>query len=367
MQRVELLESLLEVSTNEEYTRQLKNELSQYFNIMTGFIVESANSLSPQTLASDKMFQLSVKCLINFCANKDLARLLFDCSKQQRGEKLLACLTSFYFSNAGKGVRLLAVSLLVNLTTLAEWASAFCDASYTEVIYRKIAAKRRPPCIELKLILNLTSVQRMRQIVCDERIHLSSLVLLLPELQDSASRLAIAGILKNCCFEEEYHGRLCYHSDDMLVSALVVLCDVVDVIKDEDLCKLPPPIREAYGSKSAKRDSDVLVKTTICEALLQLCSTKTGRQYLRSLGVYFILREMHRYECAVEKSLIGGESGKELRAQKNLVFAVEQVVDQLICEESERPKDYSSLRDVPIDKETEEKLEKVRDAYFNST
>lgn len=56
----------------------------------------------------------------------------------------------------------------------------------------------------------------------------------------------------------------------MLVSALVVLCDVNDAMKDEDLRKLPPPIREAYDSKSAKRDSDVLVKTTICEALLQV-------------------------------------------------------------------------------------------------
>lgn len=97
------------------------------------------------------MFQLSVKCLINFCANEDLARLLFDCSKQQRKEKLLACLISFYFSDADIEARLLSASLLVNLTTLAEWASVFCDAPYTVVICRKVAAKRRPPCIELKV------------------------------------------------------------------------------------------------------------------------------------------------------------------------------------------------------------------------
>lgn len=69
----------------------------------------------------------------------------------------------------------------------------------------------------------------------------------------------------------------------------------------------------------------------------------------------------------MEKSLTGGEREKELQAQKNLVFVVEQVVDQLICEENERPRDYSSLRDVPIDKETEEKLEEFKVAYFNST
>nr|CDS23103.1 FAM203 family protein GA19338 [Echinococcus granulosus] len=367
MERTELLESLLEVSTNEYYAHQLKDELGRYFNVMTGVVVESANLLSPQNLASDRMFQLSVKCLINFCANKDLARLLFDCSKQERREKLLASLTSFYFSGAGEEARLLTFSLLVNLTTLVEWAGIFCDASYTEVICRKIATKRRPPCIELKLLLNLTSVRRMRQSMCNDRIHLSSLVSLLPKLQDTASRLTIAGILKNCCFEEECHGRLCYLSDDMLVTALLVLCDVSDAIEDEDRCTLPPPIREAYDSKTAKRESDALVKTTICEALLQLCSTKTGRQYLRSLGVYFILREMHRHECAVEQNLVGIEGGNELQTQKNLVFVVDQVVDQLICEESERPKDYSSLRDVPIDKETEEKLNKAKVAYINST
>ncbi|EUB56301.1 hypothetical protein EGR_08846 [Echinococcus granulosus] len=215
MERTELLESLLEVSTNEYYAHQLKDELGRYFNVMTGVVVESANLLSPQNL--------------------------------------------------------------------------------------------------------------------------------------------------------ECHGRLCYLSDDMLVTALLVLCDVSDAIEDEDRCTLPPPIREAYDSKTAKRESDALVKTTICEALLQLCSTKTGRQYLRSLGVYFILREMHRHECAVEQNLVGIEGGNELQTQKNLVFVVDQVVDQLICEESERPKDYSSLRDVPIDKETEEKLNKAKVAYINST
>ncbi|VDM16070.1 unnamed protein product [Hydatigera taeniaeformis] len=288
MQRAELLESLLEVSTNEECTCQLKNELGQYFNLMVGVILESANLLPPQALGTSTFNQ----CI-------------------------------FSLGQTVSPIR--------------------------------------------QLLLNLTSVRSMRQRICDGQIHLSLLVSLLPELQDTASRLTIAGILKNCCFEEEYHGRLCYHSDDMIVSALIVLCDANDVIKDEDLCKLPPPIREVYHSRSAKRESDVLVKTTICEALLQLCATKTGRQYLRSLGLYFILREMHRFECDEENILKTTKQGKELLTQKNLVFVVEHVVDQLICEENERPKDYSSLRDVPIDKETEEKLDKAKSAYFNST
>lgn len=74
---------------------------------------------------------------------------------------------------------------------------------------------------------------------------------------------------------------------------------------------------------------------------------------------------MHRQECYREREL--DESGRrtELRAQKVLVYTIEQVVDQLICEEFERPPGFKSLRDVPLDAQTQEKLEKAKMDFIN--
>lgn len=42
----------------------------------------------------------------------------------------------------------------------------------------------------------------MRQYICEERTALSSLLALLSEFPDAESRMAVAGIFKNCSFEE---------------------------------------------------------------------------------------------------------------------------------------------------------------------
>ncbi len=95
-----------------------------------------------------------------------------------------------------------------------------------------------------------------------------------------------------------------------------------------------------------------------------MCSTKTGRSHLRSLGAYFVLRELHRYECAQEETISSTSNKEGLADQKKLVFTIEPVVDQLICEENERPSDYKSLRDVNIDEKTQKQLDEARESYL---
>ncbi|VDO09113.1 unnamed protein product [Rodentolepis nana] len=364
MERVEVLRSLLQLSCEDKYITQLDGELTTYFDLLTGVIVESNDSMSPYSLASDEMFILTLKCLVNFCARTDLAKRLFECSKAKRRVDLLTCLVSFAFSDVKEDSRNLGTSLLVNLTTISEWVDIFCNEPFANIICGKFINKRSPSCLELKLILNLTSSARMRRYICEERSALSTLLRLLSEISDAESRMAIAGIFRNCSFEEEYHGRICFLSNDILSEVLVRLCDQSDDISEGDRSKLPDRVREVYELKIAKREEDVGVKIALCESLLQLCATKDGRSHLRSLGVYFILREMHRQECLREEELDKSGRKTELRAQKGLVYTIEQVVDQLICEENERP-GFKSLRDVPLDAQTEEKLEKVKTDFVN--
>ena len=50
MSRVELLESLLQISTDEKSIQDLEDELNQYFLLLTGLIIESTDSITPYTL-----------------------------------------------------------------------------------------------------------------------------------------------------------------------------------------------------------------------------------------------------------------------------------------------------------------------------
>uniref|UniRef100_A0A5K3FS86 Protein HGH1 homolog n=1 Tax=Mesocestoides corti TaxID=53468 RepID=A0A5K3FS86_MESCO len=364
MEQAGLLEALLQVSTDEASTREITEELSHYFDILTGVIVESAQSMSSSALSSDRMFQLSIKCLINFCANEVLALQLFNSCDEQRREKFLGALISLTLSDAEGDIKTLTSSLLVNLTVVSEWAAALCDKSYVTSIYKKVATKRKPSRTELQFILNLTAISKMRQCICDELDCLSLLVCLLRELNDASSRLSIAGIVKNCCFEERYHGKICSDEEDILCNLLVVLCGPEDNIDADDLLNLPPLIREAYHSQTVKRESDTSVKFTICEALMQLCSTEVGRSHLRRLRAYFILRELHRHECAVEGRIADAQK-EQKRVQRILIFTIEQIVDQLLCEEADRPRGLRSLRDVSVDAEVQNRLEKAKDDYLN--
>lgn len=50
MERTELLEALLQVSSDPESTKAISNELNQYFDLLTGVVVESVKSLPPVRL-----------------------------------------------------------------------------------------------------------------------------------------------------------------------------------------------------------------------------------------------------------------------------------------------------------------------------
>lgn len=52
MERTELLEALLQISSDEKSTEAINDELSHYFDILTGVIVESVRSLSPTRLGN---------------------------------------------------------------------------------------------------------------------------------------------------------------------------------------------------------------------------------------------------------------------------------------------------------------------------
>lgn len=68
----------------------------------------------------------------------------------------------------------------------------------------------------------------------------------------------------------DYHGRICFLSNDILSEVLVHLCDQSDDISEDDRSKLPDRVRKIYELKIAKREEDIGVKIALCESLLQV-------------------------------------------------------------------------------------------------
>ena len=53
--------------------------------------------------------------------------------------------------------------------------------------------------------------------------------------------------------------------------------------------------------------------------VFQLCSTKTGREYLRSKGAYYVLREYHKWETDEEADrLVSGVIGVMIRLESEM-------------------------------------------------
>ncbi|KAL7054384.1 hypothetical protein AAHC03_026118 [Spirometra sp. Aus1] len=189
---------------------------------------------------------------------------------------------------------------------------------------------------------------------------------------DPSKRTSVIGIIKNCCFEDKFHPDLCSAADDLFGKLLLRLCGPEDKLSSEDIQSLSPVLRPIYGTEKAFREPDPIIKKTMCEALLQLCSTPVGRSHLRSLGTYFVLRELHNFECMREKRLLsevedGFGSSRALQTQRNLIFIIEQVVDQLICLENERPTEYrsTSLRNIPVDEKIQRNLEAAKGEFVS--
>lgn len=64
--------------------------------------------------------------------------------------------------------------------------------------------------------------------------------------------------------------------------------------RSQDIDKLPAALQLLPPTK--KRESDSVIRLTLVETLLLLCSTRWGRDFQRENGVYEIIRATHENE-----------------------------------------------------------------------
>ncbi|TGZ59506.1 hypothetical protein CRM22_009012 [Opisthorchis felineus] len=333
-------------------------------NQFDGFIQFLLNENRTSSPDQQEAFKLSLHCLTNLCWSCHRNELLRKAiGSDERCRTFVSLLKDMLFQNLHPALRPLVIALLCNLTRDEVWASQFFQDDHERLISAVLPAK---VIIDdtIPLLLNMTSNRELRRRLCANGTFQTQLLTRLASESNPERAVLLAGIVKNCCFEDEYHPQLLGPKSQLMEVILRPLCGPEDSIDSEDKQALPVSLQQLIGNPSTVRSESNELKSTICHALLQLCATTWGRTRLRSVGTYFILRELHKYEGS--KLSDGTLSDIEILSTKSLLYDIEQVVDQLICEERDRDRATTekSLRDIEVDAETAQKLERDRVDYI---
>ncbi|KAI0357988.1 DUF383-domain-containing protein [Trametes cingulata] len=135
-----------------------------------------------------------------------------------------------------------------------------------------------------------------------------SKLLAFTEHKDTIRRGGVASTIKNCAFHTPAHRALLAGEDEKVtVPPSTVAAPGIDILpyvllplagpeefdlEDQEL--LPPALQFLPPTK--KREPDPVIRLTHVETLLLLCTTRWGRDYLRTHGVYEVIRALHENE-----------------------------------------------------------------------
>ncbi|XP_045527118.1 protein HGH1 homolog [Pieris brassicae] len=160
----------------------------------------------------------------------------------------------------------------------------------------------------------------------------------------SIRRGGAIGIIRNISLDTSYHECLLSTDLDLLTYLLTPIIGNEEY-SDNEMDSLPIALQ--YLPTEKQRDPDIDIRKMVLETLNLLCATKIGREILRNNGVYYVLREYHKWEKDPKTRL-----------------ACENVVDILIQKEEEVGADDLSKVEVPA--KYDDKFQKMDEDYVNS-
>ncbi|CAO3607323.1 unnamed protein product [Cunninghamella echinulata] len=142
-------------------------------------------------------------------------------------------------------------------------------------------------------------------------------------------------VIKNCCFETREHEKL-LDADKLntLPFILLPLCGSEEYDLDE-FEQFPEEIQLLGEDK--KRETDLMLRTMLVEALILLTHSRYGREYLRQKQVYRVIQRLHAQETdedlkekcvTLVQMLIRDESAAEITELDNDEedMAIEEIV-----------------------------------------
>mmetsp|Transcript_32776 Transcript_32776/g.84653 ORF Transcript_32776/g.84653 Transcript_32776/m.84653 type:complete len:352 (-) Transcript_32776:540-1595(-) len=202
-----------------------------------------------------------------------------------------------------------ATMLLVNLSTTEEGAKAIAptdinspkSAKLSQAVqkYVEVPAGKRDDEDNLRylshVLSNITQVESGRKLLMNEDLRI--LPRLMPELfrKSEERRKGIAGAVKNCCFDADYHEQL-LNDVDFMSQLLLPLVASDFGIREEEVDKLLPLIKERWETAGSDVDISADVRLSLLESIALLTSGRLGRDKMREMGVYPILRELDLQE-----------------------------------------------------------------------
>lgn len=194
------------------------------------------------------------------------------------------------------------------------------------------------------IISNLSCCYLVRKWLTEENPHIP-LIKILPFCNYELSNIrrgAAIGTIRNLSFDADFHDFLISHDLELLTYLLTPIMGNEEYC-DEEMDTLPISLQ--YLPKEKQRDNDVDIRRMILETLNKLCLRRNGREFLRENGVYYILREYHKWE-------------KDPKVR----LSCENVIDILIQKEDEVGAEDFSTVDVPD--HLKEKFEKMDEDYI---
>lgn len=128
----------------------------------------------------------------------------------------------------------------------------------------------------------------------DGVVPISKLLVFTEKYDAKTRREGVASTIKNSLFDSEQHEALLNNEEiNLLPYILLPIASSKDSeIDEEDLFNLPDELQFLPSDKI--RDPMPEIICVHLESLLLLCTTKSGREFLRSKSVYPLVRELHK-------------------------------------------------------------------------
>lgn len=128
----------------------------------------------------------------------------------------------------------------------------------------------------------------------DGVVPLSKLLVFTEKYDSKIRREGVASTIKNSLFDSETHDRILNDQQiNLLPYILLPIASAKDSeIDEEDMFNLPDELQLLPEDKI--RDPVPAIVCNHLESLLLLCTTNSGREFLRSKSVYPLIRELHK-------------------------------------------------------------------------
>ncbi|OUC41188.1 hypothetical protein D917_03575 [Trichinella nativa] len=208
--------------------------------------------------------------------------------------------------------RLLVLALACNLTCKLQTCEVF--GTYMKDIpsivreLSKALLDNRSQNIDhaASLLRNLTQLKSVRDAVFTEDLGAPLIITLLNSNKYAMQwqREIMFDVVRNCCFDADNHTIISAIKEPFFTGLLYSFFGEGE-FRDWEW-QLIYPVWRTYLTATIEREASCRIRFTILEALYRISASRVGREAMRSLGVYYVLREYHKWETDAEANELCG-------------------------------------------------------------